>query len=750
MQLPFLKKTEPEKNFFLALLIKPHKVGAILFEEINSKLFILANNEVTLTKDTSELSSQELLESADKVITSVESSLPEGATLEKTIFSVPYDWIEEGKIKKEYLGKLKKVCEDLGLVPVGYLVSIEAIVAFLAQSEGVPVSAIFVEVAGKKVFLYLVRGGKILEVQAGAIEDKLLATVESLLKKVEGMDVLPSKIILLDYKESDGTQQEFLSHTWSKDIPFLHLPQVVVLEQGFENEATVNGVAAQMELEVLQDIKTIQTQSDNLSEEVLEEKSPADFGFFKEKDVVEDVKKEDATAEDEISDKENKSDREKVSEDSNIEPAVSYFKEGEEDTPREPQEVTVSKNLQIPFLPQITLIAQKIKIPNLKTLPFISGGKVGKSKVLIAVAASIAFIIAFIFIYYNFIVGARVVVLADKKAIDETANVVFAENSTSGDAIKIAIVEEKIKGEDTKNSTGTRETGDKAAGAVTIFNKGDTSKTFPKGTIVISSKDLEFETQSDTTVASTSAFSTTLSSSNVKVQATKIGREYNLPSNSNFTVKGFSASDYIAKNSDTISGGTKKEITVVSKKDLDGLLSSVISKLEKDAISKAKSSASSEEAILPKALSTSVTTKSYSKKENDESGSVSVTAEIKYSIGKYTKSDLDEVVKSLSEGEIPGSYSLVAGDSQIDITDLKIEKNNTAAAKLHVKAIYTPNIESKTLAAQIKGKSLKRAETEIKGIAGVTDVSIVLTNSLPFMPKFLPQNLGRISIEARD
>ena len=750
MQLPFLKKTEPEKNFFLALLIKPHKVGAILFEEINSKLFILANNEVTLTKDTSELSSQELLESADKVITSVESSLPEGATLEKTIFSVPYDWIEEGKIKKEYLGKLKKVCEDLGLAPVGYLVSIEAIVAFLAQSEGVPVSAIFVEVAGKKVFLYLVRGGKILEVQAGAIEDKLLATVESLLKKVEGMDVLPSKIILLDYKESDGTQQEFLSHTWSKDIPFLHLPQVVVLEQGFENEATVNGVAAQMELEVLQDIKTIQTQSDNLSEEVLEEKSPADFGFFKEKDVVEDVKKEDATAEDEISDKENKSDREKVSEDSNIEPAVSYFKEGEEDTPREPQEVTVSKNLQIPFLPQITLIAQKIKIPNLKTLPFISGGKVGKSKVLIAVAASIAFIIAFIFIYYNFIVGARVVVLADKKAIDETANVVFAENSTSGDAIKIAIVEEKIKGEDTKNSTGTRETGDKAAGAVTIFNKGDTSKTFPKGTIVISSKDLEFETQSDTTVASTSAFSTTLSSSNVKVQATKIGREYNLPSNSNFTVKGFSASDYIAKNSDTISGGTKKEITVVSKKDLDGLLSSVISKLEKDAISKAKSSASSEEAILPKALSTSVTTKSYSKKENDESGSVSVTAEIKYSIGKYTKSDLDEVVKSLSEGEIPGSYSLVAGDSQIDITDLKIEKNNTAAAKLHVKAIYTPNIESKTLAAQIKGKSLKRAETEIKGIAGVTDVSIVLTNSLPFMPKFLPQNLGRISIEARD
>lgn len=46
MQFPFLKSKEPQKNFFISLLIKPFKIGAILFEEINSKLFILSTHEL--------------------------------------------------------------------------------------------------------------------------------------------------------------------------------------------------------------------------------------------------------------------------------------------------------------------------------------------------------------------------------------------------------------------------------------------------------------------------------------------------------------------------------------------------------------------------------------------------------------------------------------------------------------------------------------------------------------------------------
>ena len=65
MQLPFLKGKDQEKFFFLSLLIKPYKVGAILFEEINSKLFILSTNEVETDRSTSKISPVELLNFSD-------------------------------------------------------------------------------------------------------------------------------------------------------------------------------------------------------------------------------------------------------------------------------------------------------------------------------------------------------------------------------------------------------------------------------------------------------------------------------------------------------------------------------------------------------------------------------------------------------------------------------------------------------------------------------------------------------------
>lgn len=227
-------------------------MGAILFEEINDKLFILATSETETAKDTDELSVEGLIHGADRVITSVESSLPAGGTVEKTIFSVPFDWIEEGKIKPEYLEKLKKLCQDLSLTPVGYLTSVEAVIHLIERNEGAPVSAIFLETGRDTAYAYVVRAGKILEFLSQDIaQGSLISAVETLFKQIESVDVLPSKIILANYDGSESLQQQFLSHKWPKDIPFLHLPQVVVLEKGFENEAVINGVASQMDLEVL-------------------------------------------------------------------------------------------------------------------------------------------------------------------------------------------------------------------------------------------------------------------------------------------------------------------------------------------------------------------------------------------------------------------------------------------------------------------------------------------------------------------
>jgi hypothetical protein len=719
MQFPFFKTQEKKKNFFLSLLIKPDKVGAILFEEINSKLFILSTNEISVS-DTSGLSADDLLNASDKVISTVEAKLPEGAEVEKTIFSVPSYWVSEGKIKQEHLEKLKKVCNDLGLIPIGYIVSIEAIVASLQKSEGAPVSGIFIEVTSDKILSYVVRGGKIIEDQQAEIQGSIIKTAEKLLASFKSVDVLPSKIILLDHKDASLVQQEFLSHQWPKDIPFLHIPQVMILERGFENEAIINGVATQMELEVLRDISMRKTsEEEEILEEKLEQVDASVLGFAKEGSPPPFAGTKAKST-----------------------PDISYFKE-ESEYHHEDDDKTTKPNPSPVFS-----FFQRLRLPSIKNI-LIGQNILGplKIKLILGFIAVIVFALFVSFVYYNFILRAEIKIMSDKKSIDRSQNIAFTQNSTEGTNINIEYVEETISGEERKNSTGKKETGDKAKGEVTLYNKTDQRKTFPRGTIIVGPNNLEFELTEDVNIASTSPFSTTLSSAKGKVTASTFGREHNLPSNTNFTVKGFSSAQFIGKNTDSIIGGTRKETTVVSGEDLDQLLLEVTKKLEKEAISRIRGKLSSEEDILPSALSSRVIEKRYTEKEGALAGSVGINAKIRYTFGKYKKRDVNTVVANLAKPDVPGTYILKTSDSRIEITNVKVGKDRSAQAILKVNAVYTPQIEADKLAKTLRGKSKAQAEQQLRNIAGVTNIIITFKNNLPFMPLILPQNENNILIE---
>ncbi len=757
----FLKKRESQKNFFLSLLIKPDKIGAILFEEINSKLFILSTNEVDVD-DTSVLSGEELLSISDKAISFVESKLPEGSDVEKTIFSVPYYWVEgglpagrQGKIRQEYLEKLKKVCKDLGLVPVGYIVSIEATVAFLQKSEGAPVSGIFIELTKNKLLLYIVRAGKIIEEKQADIEGNIIKTCEKLLQEVESVDVLPSKIVILDHKNASHIQQEFISHQWSKDIPFLHLPQVMMLEKGFENEAIINGVATQMELEVLHDVTAPKEEEEDL---VLEHADTQDFGFVKEDAKSKPEKKNDGENDKEQSDTGTKTTEEVErgpqlrsqlgKKDKEEEPNISYFKEDNlEADANEGKPKLPPLKIEIPNASAVVALFQNLKFPKLNRFPF-SQNLSGPLKYKLILGLIGVIILAFFvsFIYYSFVLKAEIKIMSDKKNIDVSQNVLFSQDPTDGTNISIEISEETITGSENKNSTGKKETGDAARGEVTLYNKTEQKKTFPKGTVVIGPNDLEFELTEEVNIASTSPFSTSLTNAKGKITAANFGKEYNLASNTNFTIKGFSSFQFIGKNSDSITGGTKTETTVVSSEDLDELLAEAIEKLEKEAISKAREKVSAGEAVLSSALSSEVVERKYTKKENEEADSVGISAKIKYSVGKYLKSDLDSVMESLSNAEIPATYKLRKEDSKVEITNVKIDKDQKATASVKVNAVYAPQIENEKLAESLRGKTPSAAENQIKRIRGVTDVVITFRNRVPFMPLVLPRQGRNILI----
>lgn len=730
MDLPFLNKNKSQKEYFLALLLKPYAVGAILFDNQDSKLLILSHKEEQLETELTDLDPDELIAVSDRVISYLEEAIPKGTNFEKAIFAVPYSWIEEGKIKAAQLAKLKKLCEELGLHPMGFIMSIEAIVHSLQGKEGAPITALFVEIAKNKISIYHVKAGEILNVVEGEIKDDIVQTTEELLLNFTDAGMLPSKIILLDYEDVESMQQEFIAHTWSEAISFLHLPQVVVLEKGFENEAVINGVSKQMGIEISEKIAIHSAKEEAI--DVVKTEDSEFFGFAKEEEILEQKNEVEQEAK------------------SNIIAVNDFSRFSSNNALQDKEEKEVSHiNNAIRSKTLLSEVINKIKMPKLSKLPFSFGGLASRPKLIAGLIGGIALIIGFSFLYYNYILSADISVFIEQKTLERTIPITFSsENSFSEGKIKINDVVQEIEGSVSKNTTGKKETGDKAKGELTIYNRLDSPKKFTKGTIIISSNDLDFVLSDDVNIASTSSFSPTSSSVRAKVEASKFGKEYNLPSNTNFTVKSFPTSSYFAKNDTAFSGGTKKETQVVSGKDIEDLTKQILLDLEKKAIEESRKKIDSDEGILPTSIASEFLNKEFDKKEGEDADSLSFSAKVKYQLGTYKIVDLEGLIKENAKGEVPESFVLKSSDSQIEIKEVKTVKN-AITAKLSAKAIFTPLIKEEDLSKKVSGKNVLSAEKLLREIPGITDVLVKVKNKIPLFPNLMPRNATKIHFEIK-
>lgn len=721
--LALFKKKKEERGFFLTLTLKPYSVGAILFEEENGKLIILAAYEVEIEKEVSLLGEEVLVEVCDEVISLVEKSLPQETQeflVQKTIFSVPYDWVEEGKIKKEFLLRLKKICQNLELTPIGFVIPIETVVAFLQKQEGVPLSCIFVELSKRKVVVYIVRVGNIVEAKMGNTDGNVVKVVEGLLREVEEFEVLPARIVLFGDEQMKNVQQEFLSYHFSKDLPFIHLPKIVFLERGFENEAIISGVASQMGFEVLEELKVTREEDEKV------ELTLHDFGFLKEEDIA----------------------------------LVTRRREEKEEAQEKPaieEKVEVKRREERFNTTKIVSLLNKFKsflfvLPKVKTQFFLFFHSFDLPFKKIYLIAPILIFIIFLILssfFNNLLTQADITINVSKKTEEKKLKIIFSSNQAnnfSKNIIHVGTISPEVEGRETKETTGKKETGEKAKGAITIYNKTDKQKTFKTGTITFSQQGLSFQLTENAEVASTSPFSTSFSNIKVKVEAAKFGEEYNLPSNTNFEFKDFPTSTFFAKNEIAFSGGTKKEIRVVSSFDLDSLTEKIIESLKKKALSSASSKTAEDNVVLPDIFSSEFIVRSFDKKENEEEERVTISAKMRFTIGLYNRKDLLKLVEEGGGITVPHEYAFQAKESRIDVKNIKVEKENNASADVTVGAVFLPRVNTGELIKSIKGKSRAEAVRKIRKISGVLETDVKLRNRLFFFPERLPDNPRNISI----
>lgn len=745
MNLPKLSIFEKKQKseFFLSLVLHDEKVSAVVFQEINGKINVVGEH-FELFKDSIEnAGDEELLSVIDKAVSTAERTLPEGIESKETIFGIKQDWLIEGKIKKEYLIKLKKVSDELGFKPMGFLVIPEAITHLLQKEEGAPVSAILIEVTKSSISAILVKAGKILETKNALIEENSIPhSVDTLIKHFTSAEILPSRIILISGGD-DNLVQELTAHKWSHELGFLHIPKITALPQNFDARAVLNGAAQQMGFDVLtstvkneESVKEEVIKSSEIPTEdpVIEDENgdktlaevASEFGF-----VEEDVKEKSApkTAVDDSL----QSDNIKISD---------QFREI-------PEEVKLKTADNKPFPVNASMIALSMK----NILGKIHLGKMirfaGESRKRFLLIALPVLLIFLIIIFYVFLRSATVTLDINPRETDKTENITFSESELT-DASRNIISAEFLKvSEDGKRSiptTGKKETGDKAKGTVTIFNNNDSAKTIPTGTTLVSPNNLKFLTDKAITVASASGdiFSgTEPGKANVSVTAEKFGTNYNFPSNTKFTIEG--ASSVAAKNDEAFAGGTKKEIKVVSKTDADKLTRELQKQLEAEAKVDILKKSKSDSVTLPNFISTTFDRKSFNKDVGEEANELTLTATITFLGISYKKSELVSFAKDKLKEDIEEGMTIDEDKIDVQASDIKNDKEKTTA-KIKINAGLIPLIDEEDLSQEIAGKSIEEAEEKLSEIPEVNNVDINVFLNIPLLPKNLPFSSSKIKI----
>lgn len=743
IKLPFQK--QDNDAYYLSLLVGDEKTHATVFSEQNGRITIVGEHEEKFPTPIEKLQDEDLLNILDKTISNAESKLPDGVQTKKTIFGVKEDWIEDTKIKKEYLNRLKKVCDSLGLTPIGFLVIHEAVAHLLAREEGAPVSAILVEIGTDDTAVSILRAGKILETKRTKIDTSIAHTIDKTLHAFTEYEILPSRIIVFADNNHPKLSQELTTHQWSKSLPFLHVPQIKILPKKFEAKAILFGAATQMGFEVLDkfDMPTIPDELGTEKEKTQPavEKEDTAFGFVSDEDVA----KKDTPSSD------NFETIPLTPTDTTIETYNQTFFDSEHESPVDASEKkspwqkkihTVIKNVRQRGTSLIALL-------HLETLSS-KFPQLGKRKGIIFIPPLVIGVLLVLFLLYIFTLKATITVHINPKTVNKSQAILFSTaqaTNPSQNVIAIQSLSTTQEGSLTTPATGKKEIGEKAKGNITLYNSTTKEQTVAKGTVITSSNSIKFVLDDSVKIASSGGASDGSKTAKGSVTAQDIGKEFNLPSATKFTVSGFGSSEVEAKNENAFAGGSKEEITVVAKADTAKLLDTLPKNLEEKAKKDLQSKIKPEESMLPVFLSTGIEDETFDKKVGEETSSVKLNATVSYTSAVYSKKDVESFILELLSGEDP---NLSPNKEKLSYTIENVAQDNEdISATIKAKAKLIPKIEKEKLAQEVAGKSFTDATHMLTRLPQVQDATISLFPNIPFLPSLLPRLAKNITIDVQ-
>ena len=732
---------EEKKEYFFALTISSERVKSAIWTIEKG-----ATKVVSVGESTSWSEEGDLLDAVDKTLSSAtETITPEEEVEEpnKVIYGLAEDWVKEEKIISSKLEVLKKISQKLDLKPVGFVVVTEAIIHQLKVNEGVPPTTILLALNKTKAYVALVNLGKIIASTTVERSQDLGADVTEGLSRFEIKKPFPARILLYnDEPDLEKAREELLAYSWPTSS-FLHLPKIEILPSDFDIRAVA--LAGGREVAKAAGVKVLEPRPAKPKKKKEEEAvSPKEveevpeFGFVKGKDITEEMP---------------------------IKPKPEIVEK-----PPAPPEPEVPKKEEIPAPPPPAKRLPVFKLPRIdwSGLPFpkIDFSKIalflsparfrGKTSLVIGLVLVLLFVLGGLAVAsYWYLPRAQIVLFVEPKELEKELRIKLDPQLSVPDqttlTLPAASVETVVEGEKTTETTGTKIVGDPAQGEVIIYNGTPKEKTFLAETLITSSAGIKFTLDDDVTIASQggTAADPVPGKGAVGVTASEIGTEGNLVSGTEFGIANYASSDFVAKNDSAFTGGTSREVQIVSEEDQENIFSALTEELQQKAIQELGQKLSPESKLLEESLSDKVVKKDFSQDVDAEANELSLALELKFSALTYDEEEFRNLIENQIQDTIPSGFEFKKEESKIDFELVEVEEDGRATFTAALRANLLPKLDLEEIRANITGKYPEVGELYLNSLPNVVGFEAEIKPHFPRRLQTFPRLTKNIQIEVR-
>ena len=714
----FLSNREHPPELFWALVIEEGWIQAGIWYIGESKAEV-----VTIGPGAAWGTDDELTGAVDAALSSAVQKLPEASNEpSKTVFGVPSSWVKEGEIADEYLGKIKNICTELSLNPVGFVVLSEAIAHLCKAEEGSPLNAIVLGLSPDKLEISVFKLGSLTGNTEVSRSVSIVEDVTEGLSRFEGANPLPSRFIIYNGKEGEleEAKEALLQTSWEgiEKIKFLHTPKTETLTPERKVLATCLAGAAEMG-----DVSQIESKEVHTPEEI-----PKEEGQKEEESV---------TAENlgfaigqDVSQKEEKTAKVEA-------PEIAE--------PKVPAEPKINPAKKMGAYLQKSMNFFKPLLLKEKIFP-----KIRKNNWTNTMTIIIFALIAAILSWW-FLPKANVVVFVSPKRFEQQTKLSFTTSESDKDIdkgiISAQLITDSISGSKTKSASGSKLIGNKAVGSVVIANGNGTPINLAEGTVITASTGLKFVTNQEASVSG-QILPGSPGTAKVAVTAGDIGAQYNVAKGEVFSIGNYSKAMVAGTSEEDFSGGSSQEISAVSAEDQTNLEKDLKEELTQNLTNNINSKVESDKIFVNDLANVEITNETFDHKVGDQADGVKLDLSLSATGIAADKEGLIEYAKTVLKDQVPSGFSL--NNDQIDFKfEFSGVDNENYIYDVIIGANFLPQIDNQKVIKQILGKTPTVTENYLSLIPGFGHAEITLKPSLPGPLGTLPRIPKNITLGIR-